>query len=238
MKSSTSNDVIKIFLTCALQVICSAARSQHPITNQRLYDTLPYQQEYHSKKIQLFASEPMEKDAIIFAGNSITEGADWKALTGYSNILNRGISGDVTYGLLQRIDEIIARRPSRLFIKIGINDIAKDIPDAVIADNCRKIILKVRQGSPSTKIYLQSILPVNPMYKGFPQHYDKTEHILGTNILLKKIADSCNITFIDLYPYFCDRNGMLNAEYTYDGLHLNKKGYQQWVAVLKQKGVL
>jgi len=60
-----------------------------------------------------------------------------------STVINRGIGGDITFDVLQRLDDVIKRKPSKLFILIGINDIGKDIPDAVIADNYRKIITRV-----------------------------------------------------------------------------------------------
>ncbi len=78
----------------------------------------------------------------MFLGNSITEMGNWKNVLNDTTVINRGIGGDITYGVLKRLKDITDRRPSKLFILLGINDIGKDIPDAVIADN----YLKIRQG--------------------------------------------------------------------------------------------
>jgi lysophospholipase L1-like esterase len=85
-----------------------------------------------------------------------------------TTVLNRGIGGDITYGVLKRLDDVINRQPKKLFILLGINDIGKDIPDSVIAYNYFKIIKQVKEKSPATKIYVQSILPYKSNYKELP----------------------------------------------------------------------
>lgn len=190
--------------------------------------------DHHMKRLEHFKNDEMKTGEIIFLGNSITEGADWAALTGKTNTLNRGIGGDITFGLLQRTDELIERKPAKIFVMIGINDIGKDIPPQVISSNVSKLIRKIRSGSPSTEIIIQSILPVNPEYPGFPQHYDKQNQVLITNQLIEKAAREQEIRYVNLYPYFLDDRLRLNQELTTDGLHLNSRGYERWVELLKE----
>lgn len=208
------------------------------VTNQRLFDTIPFIPEHTAKRMSLFADEPFTTGQVIFLGNSITEGGPWPALIKNYNVLNRGIGGDITFGVLKRLDDIIKRQPIKLFILIGINDIGKDIPDAVIADNCRKIIERVQKGSPATEIYLQSILPVNPTIKNFPQHYDKQQHIVSTNQLLVDVAAKTNVQYIDLLPVVGDENRRLKNSFTNDGLHLTRAAYEAWVKYLYEKEAL
>src|ERR1700757_523012 len=110
------------------------------VTNQRLFDTIPFIPEHTPQRIAQFAKEPIVTGKIIFLGNSITEMGNWKKVTGDTTVINRGIGGDITFGVLKRLQDITDRHPSKLFILIGINDIGKDIPDAVIADNYLKIV--------------------------------------------------------------------------------------------------
>lgn len=216
--------------------LCSQASAQ--ITNQNLFDTIPFLVDHYRARVKAFESEPVETGKIIFLGNSITEGGDWKALTGISSVINRGIGGDVTFGVLQRLADITRRQPSKLFILIGINDIGKDIPDAVIADNVRKIILTVQRASPVTTIFLQSILPVNPAIHKFPQHYDKQYHVIHTNSLLEQVAATTGIRYLNIYPLFLDSMQRLDQRFTSDGLHLNQEGYKTWVKFLKETDCL
>jgi len=227
-------------LLCAaacLAVLPALAAAQLP-TNQRLYDTTTSMPEVRASRLAKFASEPVAMGRVIFLGNSITQGGDWAKLTGDSTVVNRGIGADVTFGLRTRLDDVTRRKPSKLFVLIGINDISKDIPDAVIAAEYRMLIDSVRTQSPQTKIFVQSILPLNPTVKNFPQHYDKQPRVVAVNRLLQQMARETHATYIDLWPIFIDRQNHLDASLTGDGLHLNQQGYERWVAFLKRKGFL
>jgi lysophospholipase L1-like esterase len=208
------------------------------VTNQRVYDTIPFIPEHTPQRVAQFAKEPVVTGKIIFLGNSITEMGNWKKATGDTTVINRGIGGDITYGVLKRLKDVTDRHPSKLFILLGINDIGKDIPDAVIADNYLKIVNEVHNKCPETKIYVESILPLNPTMKNFPQHYDKEEHVLSVNKLLQANAAIGKYTYVDIFHLFVDAEGRLKSELSYEGLHLKPPAFDIWVAYLKQKGYL
>jgi lysophospholipase L1-like esterase len=208
------------------------------VTNQRLFDTIPFIMDHNAKRMARFEADPIPPASIVFLGNSITEGGRWKKLTGDSSAINRGIGGDITFGVLKRLDEIVAAKPAKLFLLIGINDIGKDIPAAVIADNIRKIIDRFKRDTPNTKIYVQSILPVNPEIQNFPQHYDKNEHVKKANELIRAVVTKMNVNLIDTFKLFSDDRGLLKQQYTNDGLHLNADGYLLWANHLKKTGAI
>lgn len=208
------------------------------VTKHHLFDTIPFLPDHYAKQVAAFGKQAVVTGKVIFLGNSIIEGGPWTTLLDDPSVINRGIGGDITYGVLKRLDDIVKRKPSKLFILIGINDIGKDIPDTIIADNCRKIIERLKQGSPQTKIYLQSILPVNPLVRRFPQQYNKADHIIRTNELLREVALTTNTIFVNLYPLFLDDQRHLKSKYTNDGLHLNRLAYERWVTYLKKLGYL
>ncbi|MBS1519533.1 MAG: hypothetical protein JST50_00945 [Bacteroidetes bacterium] len=208
------------------------------ITNQNVSDTTPFIPEHRQPRLDLFTKEPIVTGKIIFLGNSITEMGNWKKVTGDTTVINRGIGGDITFGVLKRLKDITDRKPSKLFILLGINDIGKDIPDAVIADNYLKIVKEIHTKCPETKIYVQSILPVNSTLPHFPQHYDKEEHVLSVNKLLQANAKVGNYTFVDIFHLFLDANQRLESRYTYEGLHLKPEAYVIWVDYLKKQGYL
>ena len=226
--------ILTAFLPALL--LCLSATAQ--LTNERIYDTIGFIPEHYPQRIAKFQSEPMVTGRIIFLGNSITEIGPWAKLTGDTTVVNRGIGGDITYGVLKRLDDVIARRPAKVFLLIGINDIGKDIPDTVIADNIRKIVAAILQGSPSTKIYVQSLLPLNPDVKNFPQHYNKEERVLKVNAMLPHVLASLHCTYVNIFPLLLDDKQRLDAQYTLDGLHVNQKGYVIWVDYLKKQGYL
>jgi len=211
---------------------------QSQVTNQRLFDTVGFIPEHYGPRVTKFEAEPLVKGRVIFLGNSITEIGQWGKLTGDTTVINRGIGGDITFGVLKRLDDVIKREPSKVFLLIGINDIGKDIPDTVIADNIRKIVARINAGSAATKVYVQSILPVNRDFPNFPQHYDKQEHVLHVNAILPHVLQGLSCTFVNIFPLLLDAQQRLDAQYALDGLHINNKGYEIWVNYLKKNGYL
>lgn len=192
---------------------------------------------YDLKK-ELFRSLRNTEKDVVFLGNSITAGVDWNELLQMNEARNRGISGDITFGVLERLDEVIEGKPAKVFLLIGINDISRNIPDSLIVANHRKIVERIKKGSPKTKIFLQTLLPVNNTFTQFKNHYNKDEHIQFVNDWLKETAREFSVTLIDLHPYFQDAEGRLKKEFTQDGLHLNAAGYKAWAELLKKGNYL
>ncbi len=200
---------------------------------QKVWDTIPNLPAHYAERMATFNKEPVITGKIMFLGNSITEEANWKKLLKDSTIINRGISGDITFGLLNRTEDVIKRKPSKLFILIGINDLFKEIPDEVILQNILSLVRQVKSGSPKTAVFIQSILPVNKSFKNFPRNYDKEDHIITINSQLKKLNKHFGYTYIDLYNQFTNGNLQLDEKYSYDGLHLNAAAYLHWSEILK-----
>lgn len=191
----------------------------------------------YKELVQKFSIEPKSNKDYVFLGNSITAGTDWAQLLGLAQAKNRGISGDITFGVLERLQDIIDGKPKKVFVLIGINDISRNIPDSLILANYKKIIDRIRKGSKKTQIYFYTLLPVNATFEKFKNHYGKDEHILYLNDEIRKLAAK-NVTIIDLYPHFLDENKRLRAELTKDGLHLIPEGYKVWADVLRNGGYL
>lgn len=192
-----------------------------------------YRPPAYQLKVDQFKSFPNSRRDIIFLGNSITAGIDWIELLGNPRVRNRGISGDITFGVLERLDEVIEGKPAKVFILIGTNDISRNIPDDVIVSNYQKMISRIKSGSPKTRIYFQTILPTNSSFGKFKNHYNKSEHVININNQLKSIAQKEGVTIIDLYSAFLDSQNNLEASLTHDGLHLTMAGYKRWAELLK-----
>jgi lysophospholipase L1-like esterase len=197
------------------------------------WDTIPNLPDHYNERLAEFKKQKVTTGKIMFLGNSITEMGDFKKLTGDTTITNRGIGGDITFGILNRIDEIVRFKPSKVFILIGINDLSKHIPERVILQNMFSIVNQLKAASPKTQVFVQSILPVNPTVKQFPNGYDVNESVVVVNTQLSNISKRLKFTFIDLHKRFCTIDGLMDPKYTTDGLHLNASGYQLWVKILK-----
>ena len=183
---------------------------------------------YYQQRLTCFRALPKTKGDIIIMGDSITDGAEWDELFDNKHVKNRGISGDITAGIINRLDEVTGRQPAKIFLLIGTNDLARGIsPDSVV----RNIVLIadcVHQKSPATRLFIQSILPVNAVYKKFTTHTDKAQPISEVNLRLRQNSEEHHYTYINIHDAFCDADGKMNVRLTNDGLHLKGEGYLLW----------
>ncbi len=177
---------------------------------------------YHRK--EHFESLPDTENEIIFLGNSISDNCEWAELFQNPNVKNRGIGGDDTDGVLERIGEVVSSKPSKVFILIGTNDLAYGKTVDHIITNYHKILDSISQKSPETEIYIQSVLPVDEAV-----HWTrKMSDIRLINEKLQVLASEKDLVYVDLFPLFVNSENKLNPEYSIDGLHLNARGYLLW----------
>lgn len=203
----------------------------------------PFAIDYHNLRQSAFKAEKSTKNEIVFVGDSFIEFGQWQNLLKNSTIVNRGILGDNSFGLLNRVNDIIDLKPSLLYINIGINDIAREIPANITFKNICTIVKQLKKTSPHTKIFVHSILPTNPIHSEHNteliNHYNKNEQVIQLNNLLKEENKQCCFVYIDLYSLFEDENGNLKMEFAdADGIHLNSKGYKIWADMLKNGNYL
>lgn len=191
------------------------------------------QDPYYARRATLFDELPIGKKDIVMLGNSLTDGCEFNELLGNRHIKNRGIVGDIIQGLIDRIGPIIKGQPKKLFIMSGVNDISHDVSADSIARAMEKLIVMVKQGSPRTKIYLQSLLPFNNDVREWKLLKGRDHVVVEANALLEQVAHRQGVTWINLYPLFVDDQGRLRADLTNDGLHLMGKGYLIWRDAIK-----
>jgi len=187
------------------------------------------QGEYHFQRRSLFEKLPVTAKDIIFLGNSITDGGEWHELFASPRVKNRGISGDRTCWMLDRLDPIVEGQPKKLFLLIGTNDLAADVPVGEVVANVRKIVERFQSESPRTKLYVQSVFPVNDSFKKFATRHGRHDaDIVAVNKELQALCAEKGIVYIDLWTPLADKNGKLRADLTNDGLHLMGEGYIVW----------
>lgn len=181
----------------------------------------------------------IDKDSIVFLGDSLTEFYRLEEFFRGYNIYNRGIAGDTTDGVLDRLQtNVIKMDPSKVFLQIGTNDLnEKKMEKENIITNIELILTTLRDNLPKTKLYLISLYPVNlkvllcsPMLVG----KRRNSTIKEINDELKEFAKNNDIPFIDIYPHLLDEDENLKKEYTVEGLHISLEGYKVITNILKQ----
>ena len=193
-----------------------------------------YFQHYYNR-VELFKTEePIDKKDIVFLGNSLTEGGKWSELLKKKNIRNRGIGGDVAMGVYDRLDQILPGSPKKIFFLIGANDVSHDLTVDSIVNAITKVVDRIQTESPKTKLYLQSLLPINESFGRYKRMNGKTNMIPEINKRLEVVAKERKVTFINLFPLFIKpETHILREELTGDGLHLKEEGYKIWAKALK-----
>ena len=213
------------------------AKSLSMVDTNLLYPSPNVVISYHSEwtkihyieKIAAFKSNPLQFGDIVFIGNSITEqGGNWGQRFNNLKVKNRGIAGDVTAGVLNRLAEIYHYKPKKVFIKIGINDLFHDeLTPEYVANNIKLMVDKIHLESPDTKIYVQTILPT-------VNNSSLKTKIAATNAIIKSSTPTNYYRVIDLHPKFADANDLMINSYSTDGLHLSEAGYIVWQNYIKE----
>lgn len=178
-----------------------------------------------ANRIDMFENFPVLSNDIVFLGDSITEGGYWNEMFPGLSVKNRGIGGDTTTNVLDRLQQVIAGSPKVVFLKIGTNDLTHGPEER--ADSYRQyeeILQRISAASPSTQIYTQSILPRGIEYR---------EEVEAFNQEIQRLSIKYEAQYIDLYPGFLGNDGTIKDELTYDELHLNGLGYRHWQSLLQ-----
>lgn len=184
--------------------------------------------ELYYQRASLFDTLGTNPSSIVMLGNSLTHGCEWHELLGNPNVVNRGINGDIAEGIDLRLDGILRGKPAKIFLLCGVNDVSHDLSADSIATAVEGIVERIKRESPATKVYLQSLLPINNSFGRYKRIFGKEQTIRDINKLLEAYAKKNGITWINLYPSFANADGNLRAELTNDGLHLLGPGYIIW----------
>ena len=179
---------------------------------------------YYYRRVTLFAMFPVHHSDIIFLGGTNTNICEWQELFDNKHILNRGILGDDIQGVYDRLGEILKGKPKKIFLLIGSLDLARGSTPDSVAKGIGKIADRIKQKSPGTKLFIQSLLPVDSSWRN---------EIMETNEILKTLCQKKHLKYIDLYDSFKKPGTTkLKPEYTNDGRHLLGSGFLLWKQII------
>lgn len=166
-----------------------------------------------------------------FLGDSIID--YWKNLDDYFpgyECHNYGWSAKGIDTFLGKVD-VKSLENTECVVEIGTNDMRKVINAQTIdkyIDHYVDILISLK----AKRIYLLSLLPRNRAKDG---GFDFNSYYPEIN---RKIQESVanrlnNVVYVPLYDTFL-KDGKINKEYTYDGLHPNTKGYEVMAKIIKE----
>ena len=191
----------------------------------------------YMRRISLFQMLPVDMYDNVFLGDSITRGGEWSEFFNMPTAKNRGINGDRSDWLLERLDQMTVGQPKRVFVLIGINDLAAGRTSDMVIEDITPLIKRFQLTTPVTELFIQSIFPVNPDIAGFPDDEPfpgdsgrrLNEKIVLTNKSLKNCCIMAGIPYLDVWSLLIDGRGVLRPDLTNDGVHLLAPGFKIWV---------
>lgn len=183
--------------------------------------------EYYDNKLNLYQQEndkysDYEVD-VAFLGDSLTDGYNLKLYYSDYVVSNRGIGGETTHGLEERLKvSAYDLKPKVVVMLIGGNNLN------TMFENYEDILIGLKDNLPNTKVILLSLTAMGKDWG------HKNEIACLNNVKIKLLAEKYDYTFVDLFTPLFDINiGEVYSDYTTDGAHFTSKGYEVVTSVVK-----
>jgi len=164
----------------------------------------------------------------VFLGDSLTAGHDWARV--FPPAVNLGLDGDTCGGVWARLDEVVDLKPAEIFLQIGINDFLRGAPPEEILEGHLRIWDELAARLPGARLRVVSLLPyLEAALPGLPPNLE----LILLNSALAEEAGRRGLVFLDLFGDLADEDHQLRLDYTSDGLHLARRGYEIWAERLR-----
>lgn len=129
-------------------------------------------------------------------------------------------------------DELRSHHPDKVFVLLGMNALVSGSDDNLI-ETYELFLEKLKELFPETPIYIQSITPVGKNVA--TQRAALTvKRIKKVNLEIARMAQRNQCQYIDVFRTLANDEELLSPYYSQeDGIHLNQRGAERWVAYLK-----
>ena len=225
------------------------------ITRFVFYEPQEIDSYYYSDagKIALTTEYPYTKENIsyfndaIFLGDSRTLGiSDYAGLDEADFFCDSGMTifkllepGGVTYqktGDKEDVSQVLQqKRYGKIYIMLGMNELGYGNTDMYL-EQYRKVVEQIREWQPDAVIYIMANLHVSREKNNMETEFNNI-NINDKNAASALLANGTDIFYLDVNPLFTDSDGYLNAELTFDGVHLYAKHYDVWREFLLEHAV-
>lgn len=161
----------------------------------------------------------------LFFGDSITDSLSFYEFIDESNVVAK--FGLTAKGAKDEVQNIVKINPKSIFIMFGMNDILTDEDSNQFADDYAELIHIIKEKLPNTKIYVQSILSVDPKVKD-KKPLLTNENIDNFNQALKGMAKNEKVEYLNIRTILEENEDLLEP----DGIHVKYKFYELWLDYL------
>lgn len=175
---------------------------------------------YYDAKLEQYERENAEYEDyevdVAFIGDSLTDGYDLAQYYPQYVTANRGIGGDTTFGVEERLQiSLFDLKPKVVVMLIGANNMD------TMFQNYESILQSLKENLPESKIVLCSLTAMGG------EHWGRKNQLAAyNNVSIKLLAQKYGYTYVDLYSALYDVSiGEVYEGYTVDGGHFTHEGY-------------
>ena len=182
-----------------------------------------------------------------FLGDSRTLGiSDYAGLAGADFFCDNGMTiyklledDGVTYqrtGEKVDLKEILQEKHyGKIYIMLGMNELGYgDTP--MYLKQYLKVIRQIKEWQAGVIIYVMANLHVSREKNNMETEFNNI-NINDKNVASARLANGRDVFYLDCNPLFTDEEGYLQAELTFDGVHLYAQHYDKWRDFLFEHGV-
>ena len=138
-------------------------------------------------------------------------------------IVNQGIDGDSTGGMLERFSRgVEPENPHIVLLWGGINDLSTRSTPEMVLPNIVELVERTKNIGAIPMVL--NIAPVMGV------HFNET--IQKMNNLIERFCTENKIDCLDVFSELVDGEGKLAEDYSNDGVHLSDRGYQKLIPLI------
>ena len=222
------------------------------ITNFVFYEPTPTDSRYYEDagKVALTTEYAKENisyfDDAAFLGDSRTLGiSDYAGLDAADFYCDSGMTifkileEEVTYqktGSKVLMPEVLQNKKyGKIYIMLGMNELGYGNTEMYL-EQYRQVLIQIREWQPEAIIYIMANLHVSEEKNNMETEFNNM-NINSKNAASAELANGTDVFYLDVNPVFTDEEGYLNAELTFDGVHLYAKHYDAWREFLLEHAV-
>ena len=224
MKAPVINWLITAIALCGILAVSASSLAQRG-TDPGIWD------EAMRRFAEMDRRDPPEQGSIVLTGSSSIARWNDQAADALAplTVIPRGFGGSVMNDVLFHLDQVALKyRPRAIVIYEGDNDTAYGIPKDEILFGLKKIITRVHEALPETRIYVMAVKPST-------LRVDVWNDAQQVNAAYQEVAKSDPLVFfIDSASPFLREDGKVMTDiFVEDGLHLNVTGNLIWGSIIR-----
>ena len=224
------------------------------ITKFEIYDPQEIDSIYYSDagKVALTTEYSYTKENIgyfhdaAFLGDSRTLGiSDYAGLEGADFFCDSGmmifklLEEKVTYqktGDKVDLNQVLQEKQyGKIYIMLGMNELGYGNTEMYL-EQYRKVLNQIKEWQPQAIIYVMANLHVSREKNNMETEFNNI-NINDKNAASAQLANGMDIFYLDVNPLFTDSDGFLNADLSFDGVHLYAQHYDVWREFLLEHAV-